>query len=111
ANLVGLGHDVVAGDAGVPSCWFEQRRQHADDGALAGAVGTEESEDRAVVDLEVDAIDRLHVAEVAYQTLGDDRRSPILFVVLHGLPSARPRSPSTRAPPCTACRRVAPRGD
>ena len=70
----GLADHVVPGDGGPTGGRQQQRGQHADGGRLAGAVGTEEAEDLALGDLEVDALHGVHLVETALQTLNDDRR-------------------------------------
>ena len=62
-TAVGVGDDVVAGDAGLAAVGGEQRGQDVDHGRLAGAVGPEQGEDRALGDLEVDAVEHDRVAE------------------------------------------------
>ena len=74
AHIVGLRDDVETGDLCRAGRRPQQRRQHADDRALAGAVRAEEAEDLAVLHLEVDTVDRLHLTEVANETLGSDGR-------------------------------------
>jgi hypothetical protein len=46
---------VAAGDGGRAGGGAQQRRQHAQGGGLAGAVGAEEADDLAGVDVQVDA--------------------------------------------------------
>ena len=58
ADVGALADDVVAGDAGRAGGRLGQRAQHLDRGRLAGAVGPEEPEDLAGLDLERDLVDR-----------------------------------------------------
>ena len=50
-----LAEQVAAGDGGLAAGGRQQRREHAQRGGLAGAVGTEEAEDLAGFDAQVDA--------------------------------------------------------
>ena len=45
----------MPGDLGPAGVRLQQRRQHADGGRLAGAVGPEQAQDGALGDVEVDA--------------------------------------------------------
>ena len=63
-HVVGLGDDVIAGQLGPAARRPEQGREHEDRRALAGAVGAEEAEDLALVDLEVDGVDGSKAAEI-----------------------------------------------
>ena len=51
----------------------EQRAQHAHGRGLAGAVRAEEAVDLALVDVEVEPVDRLHSVKCPDQALGGDR--------------------------------------
>jgi hypothetical protein len=73
SHVVGLSDDVEPGDLGRPRCRLQQCGQHADDRALACSVRAEKAEDLTPVNLEVDAIDRLHGAEMTDESRGDDR--------------------------------------
>ncbi len=78
-DLAGFGDDVVAGDSGAAAGRQQQRRQHPHRRRLAGAVGSEEAVDLALVDLEVDALDGEDLAEGALEPLDRDcphARSP-----------------------------------
>ena len=57
-----LAGDVEAGDAGAAAVGREQRGEDADRGRLAGAVGPEQAEHGAGRDLQIDAVERPHVA-------------------------------------------------
>jgi hypothetical protein len=63
AQRVRVADDVVPGDPGLPPVGRKQRRQDADHGRLARAVGAQQPEDRTARDLYVDAIERVHVSE------------------------------------------------
>ena len=52
-----------------------QRRHHPHRRGLAGAVGAEHAQHRALRDAQTDAVDRDRLAEVLHQVLGLDRRS------------------------------------
>ncbi len=54
---------------------LQQRRQHAHRCRLAGAVGAEQAEHGAGRDLEVDAVERVDVAEGLAQAGDADRRA------------------------------------
>jgi len=57
AHGVGLGDDVVAEHAGAAGVRAQQGGEHADRGRLAGAVGTDQADNPALVDAQVDAVD------------------------------------------------------
>ena len=57
--------DVVAEDLAGPAVDREEGGEHLEHGGLAGAVGAEDAEDLAAVDLEVDAVDGAVVAELS----------------------------------------------
>jgi hypothetical protein len=61
ANQVGLLCHVVAQDGRVTLVGFEDGREDADRRGLSGAVGSEQSEDRARLDPERDAVEGAHV--------------------------------------------------
>jgi hypothetical protein len=63
--------EVVAGDGGRPGGGPQQRGEHAQRGRLAGAVGAEEADDLAGVDVEVDTADRLHGAGAGGERAGE----------------------------------------
>ena len=64
ADAHGLGEHVEAGDAGAAGVGAGEGGEDADGGALARAVGAEQAEDGARLDLEVEAVERAHVARV-----------------------------------------------
>jgi hypothetical protein len=64
ANAHGLREDVEARDPGLSGVRARQRREDADGGGLARAVGAEQAEDRAGRDLEVEAVERADVARI-----------------------------------------------
>jgi hypothetical protein len=66
--------DVEARDQHGPGVGLEQRREDADRGRLARAVGAEEPEDGARRDVEVDAIEGPDVAEGLHEPGHADRR-------------------------------------
>jgi hypothetical protein len=57
ADRVGLPGQVVTGDLHLAGVGADQGGQDVDGGGLAGAVGAEQREDRALGDLEVDAVE------------------------------------------------------
>ena len=57
ADPVRLAAQVAAGDGGLAAGGRQQRGQHAQGGGLAGAVGPQEAEDFAGLDVQVDAGD------------------------------------------------------
>jgi hypothetical protein len=71
-ELLGVAHHVEPVDLGAAAGGREQRGEDAHRGGLAGAVGPEESEHRALLHLEVDALERLHVAEMLHELFGTD---------------------------------------
>ena len=60
-----VGDDVVAEDASLAGIGVGQAREDRDQSGLAGAVGSEQAEELARFDAEVDAGKRLHGAETA----------------------------------------------
>ena len=64
AGLKRLAGDVVADEPGAAAGRLDRRREHPYRGRLAGAVGTEQAEDLAAGDLEVDPLHGLHPARV-----------------------------------------------
>src|SRR5690606_11770483 len=73
AHRLRVGGDVVTGDADRPGVEADQRGQDVDGGGLAGPVGTEQGEDRARGDVEVDAVEHGVVSEGLLQPGGCDR--------------------------------------
>jgi hypothetical protein len=71
---VGLGADVVSEDLGPATVEGEEGGKHLEHGRLAGAVGSEDAEDLASVDLEVDAVDGSLVPEGLDEALGPHGR-------------------------------------
>jgi hypothetical protein len=75
-NGVGLVDDVVSGDRRRARRRPQQRGEHPDGGALAGAVRAEEAEDLAGLDGEIDAVDGSYGvgarSEVSDEIAGDD---------------------------------------
>ena len=63
----------MAQDLGAARVGLQDGRQDADDGGLAGAVRAEQPEDGALCDLEVDAVERLDLAEPLGESFDDDR--------------------------------------
>ena len=64
ADAHGLREHVVAGDAGAAGVGARERGEDPDGGGLAGAVGPEQAEDGAGLDLEVEPVERADVARV-----------------------------------------------
>ena len=71
-ELLGVAHDVEPVHLGPAAVGREQRGQDADRRGLARAVRPEQAEHRAGLDLEVDALERLDVAEVPHERFGAD---------------------------------------
>src|SRR5438128_7637390 len=71
-DLFGLLRDVMAAHHPAPGRRPEHAAEHADDGRLAGAVGSEQAEDLPPADGEIDAVNRDPGAELLAQALGDD---------------------------------------
>jgi hypothetical protein len=70
AHLPGVAQQVIATDLCAPAGGWEQGRQHAHRGRLAGAIGAEEAKDFALVDAEVDAAHRLNGPLPRFEGLG-----------------------------------------
>ena len=62
AHRVGCGDHVVAEHGGASRVGAQDGGEDAHGGRLAGAVGAEQAEHRAGLDLERDAVERAHVA-------------------------------------------------
>src|SRR5438093_12250157 len=75
ADLVRIGHDVDPVEPGIPGGRTDQPGEEPDGRGLAGAVRTEEGEDLAWSDLQVEVADRPLVAEPATEPDGADHRS------------------------------------
>ncbi len=73
AKSLGVADDVVTGDARAAGVGFEQRRQDPDRGSFARAVRSEQPENRARLDLEIDAVEGPHVAEALPDPVDDYR--------------------------------------
>ena len=67
-----LGHDVVPEHPGAAGVGAQQRREHADRGGLAGAVGAEHAVDRAGAHGQIDTVDGARPAEGLDETGGLD---------------------------------------
>ena len=80
---------VVAADADGPGARLGEAQHHEDAGALARAVGAEESEDLALVDGEVDGVHGGEPAVALGEPAGLDQRA-------HRLPSLQKRPPRMR---------------
>jgi hypothetical protein len=74
SDVVRLGQDVEAGHPARSARRHAERRQHPHEGGLAGTVGSEQAEDRALGDDEADAVDGAGLPEVLDQVDGLDRR-------------------------------------
>ena len=72
ADVVGMACDVDAVDGGLTGGDGDEGGEHADEGGFSGAVGAEESEDFAVVDVEGEGIDGGEVAEAFGEVLDID---------------------------------------
>ena len=81
ADLTVLGQDVEPGDAGAAIGGTQERRQHAHGGGLAAAVLSEESEDLPRPNPQIDAVDRMDVAEMLDQTVRFDRQIGVTAVL------------------------------
>ncbi len=69
-----LALDVVAEDADATGCLVHQRGDDADERGLTGAVGTEQREEVALLDVEVDATQRLDTILVSLDETADRQR-------------------------------------
>jgi hypothetical protein len=97
---VGLGDEVVAHHARGPAIRRRQRREHAHQRGLSGAVRPQDPEDQAARHIEIDAVDRAHIPEVLDEAAGADRgRRPAIREVCgealrsHGHSCAAPALP------------------
>ena len=82
AELLGVAHDVEAGDLGAPGTGEQQGGEDPHGGRLACAVRAEHAEHGAALDLQIDAPQRMDLSEVSDETLGEDDGS-----VSHRAPS------------------------
>jgi hypothetical protein len=81
-----LGADVIAGDRGAARAGTDQRGQHVNGGGLARAVRTEQAEESAGRDFELEGVYREDVAEAFGQRLRVDGRLQSLRPdIVHGL--------------------------
>ena len=88
--------DVVAEDLAGPAVDREEGGEHLEHGGLAGAVGAEDAEDLAAVDLEVDPVDGALVAELLDEP-GRPDGGLLVVVWSWGRACAPPVSPRLRA--------------
>ena len=86
-----LGDHVDAVDEGPPGVGLDQRREDAHGGGLAGAVGPEHAEHLGPFDAEVDAVERLGLAEPLHQALGQHGRFAHVVDPSEGVHEARRR--------------------
>ncbi|GAA3033206.1 hypothetical protein GCM10020000_07950 [Streptomyces olivoverticillatus] len=70
----GLGAERVPGDGHLALVRVVDAREHLDEGGLSGAVGAEQGQDAAVVDVEVDAVQRERAAELLAEAADADER-------------------------------------
>ena len=66
--------EIVSGDDGVARARGEQRREHPQRRRLAGAVGAEEADDLACIDVDVDAANGLDSTRAGGEALGQPAR-------------------------------------
>ena len=104
AHLTGLPGDVEAAHAGRARRGREQRRQHPDGGGLARAVGSEQPDDVARLDVEVEGVDSPAGAERPREGLGfDDEGHGSTWTSTLAVTDVR-----SLTPPCPACARRGP---
>jgi hypothetical protein len=72
-HLRGLPHHVEAADRGTAGVRPKERGEDPDRGGLAGAIGSEKAEDRALSGHHVDAVERTDLPERLDEALGLDR--------------------------------------
>ena len=77
AHRVGLANDVMAEDPHGPAVGLDQRGEDLDGCGLAGAIRTEQREDRAFRDVQVDAVEDPEVTIGLAQPDDIDRRSSV----------------------------------
>ena len=73
AHRIGVVNDIVPGHNGRAAGGRHQRRQHADERALARAVGSQKAEDLAARHVETDVVDRQQRAEALADAFDLDR--------------------------------------
>ena len=73
-DLLQVARHIQAGDARLTVAGPEQAAEQADDGGFAGAIGTQETEDGALADLEADVVNGSEVAKPFGQPLALDHR-------------------------------------
>src|SRR5207237_1430332 len=81
ADAVVVDAELVALDPGAPMAGRDERGQHPQRGRLAGAVGSEQPEHLALLDLERELADRDLVAEALPEGLGADHGGSIAQAV------------------------------
>jgi hypothetical protein len=74
-NFVGIFDDVIASDECSSSCWLQKCCEHAHGRALAGTVGTEESENLALLHFEIDAVDGFDGIVASSEIAGESCRN------------------------------------
>ena len=74
-DRIGFARDVMTSDDGLPAGDRDQRRHHADERALAGAIWPQQAEDFSVGDLEGNAADRFEISVALHDVFDSDRRA------------------------------------
>ena len=70
ADSVGIAHDIVAEDERLPGTGREEGGENAERGGLARAVRPDEAEEIALVDGEIERVQRDHAAVTAGEAEG-----------------------------------------
>src|SRR5581483_8371068 len=73
AHRLGLGRDIVPGDAYRPAVGLQQRGQHVDRRCLARPIRAEQGKDRARTNIQIDAVEDGLATEGLAQAGGRDR--------------------------------------
>jgi hypothetical protein len=102
AHLVGIAGDVEAGDPDVARVGLQERREDPHGGGLAGAVGAEQREHRALLDGEVEAREDTELAERLRQLVDLDcvchTHMCITYTLEHATPPGLDRLWSSEEP-------------
>src|SRR2546426_2319263 len=71
--------DIEAFDMSLAAAERQEAGEHFDDGGLSAAIGAEETEDFAFLDVEADIVDGGEAAETAHEMLGSNGNFPVLL--------------------------------
>ena len=85
--------DVLAAEEDLPELGSQQRADHVDERRLAGAVGTDQGDELALLDAEVDVVDGARLAEVALEVDGLEERHVSALLSLRAMRPIVPTMP------------------